>query len=107
MRAQLCVPADERRLRLGPRLNTALGCSQIVTVRQAEPRDAENAVAVLRRSITELCVEDHRGDAGTIAKWLANKTPQVLRAWIESGDNFCVVAEADDQVIGVGLIQLR
>jgi GNAT superfamily N-acetyltransferase len=74
------------------------------TVREAEPRDAKGAVAVLRRSITELCAQDHRGDADTIAKWLANKTPQAFRAWLASDDNFCVVAESESEVVGVGLI---
>jgi GNAT superfamily N-acetyltransferase len=73
-------------------------------VREAEPRDAENAVAVIRRSITQLCADDHRGDAGTIAKWLANKTPEAFRAWLASDDNFCVLAESNSEVVGVGLI---
>ena len=47
----------------------------MAAVRKAEPRDAEAAAVVLRRSITELCTLDHDGDADTLAKWLANKTP--------------------------------
>ena len=73
-------------------------------VRQAKPRDAEDAVAILRRSITELCREDHRGDADTITEWLANKTPEAFHAWLASTDNFCVVAESGHQIVGVGLI---
>jgi GNAT superfamily N-acetyltransferase len=76
----------------------------MVTVRQAEPRDAEVAAEVLRRSITELCTLDHRGDADTIAKWLANKTPQNFRAWLANDDNFCVVAEGNVGLLGVGLV---
>jgi GNAT superfamily N-acetyltransferase len=76
----------------------------MIAVRQAGPRDAEAAAAVLRRSITELCALDHRGDADTLAKWLANKRPQNFLSWLANGDNFCVVAEADRQMVGVGLL---
>jgi len=73
-------------------------------VRHAHPRDAQAATDVLRRSITELCALDHRGDSDTLGKWLANKTPQDFLSWLASDDNFCVVAEADSHVVGVGLL---
>jgi GNAT superfamily N-acetyltransferase len=76
----------------------------MVTVRKAEPRDAEGAVAVLCRSITELCALDHRGDPETIRRWLENKTPEAFHAWLASDDNFCVVAELQNEIVGVGLI---
>jgi GNAT superfamily N-acetyltransferase len=76
----------------------------MVRVRQAERKDTEAAVGVLRRSITELCTPDHRGDADTIARWLANKTPENFLTWLASSDNFCVVAEANDRLVGVGLL---
>jgi len=76
----------------------------MLTVRQAEPKDAEVAVEVVRRSITELCTADHRGEADTIAKWLSNKTVQHFISWMSSNDNFFVVAEASDRLLGVGLL---
>jgi GNAT superfamily N-acetyltransferase len=76
----------------------------MIAVRQAEPRDVHAAADVLRRSITESCALDHRGDADTLGKWLANKTPQNFLSWLASDDNFCVVAEANSQVVGVGLL---
>lgn len=76
----------------------------MVTVRQAEPKDAEAAVEVLRRSITELCTADHHGDADTVANWLANKTPQNFRSWLANDENFCVVAETNNHILGVGLL---
>ena len=76
----------------------------MIVVRQAEPKDAEAAADVLRRSITELCELDHRGDADTLSKWLANKTARDFLSWLASDDNFCVVAEANDQIVGVGLL---
>jgi GNAT superfamily N-acetyltransferase len=76
----------------------------MVAVRKAEPKDAEAAVEVLRRSIMELCELDHHGDADTLAKWLANKTRENFVAWLANEENFCLVAEVNDQVLGVGLI---
>jgi GNAT superfamily N-acetyltransferase len=76
----------------------------MTAVRQAESRDAQAASDVLHRSITELCTPDHRGDADTLAKWLANKRPQNFLSWLASSDNFCVVAEAGSEVVGVGLL---
>jgi GNAT superfamily N-acetyltransferase len=76
----------------------------MVAVRKAEPGDAEAAATVLRRSITELCTLDHHGDADTLAKWLANKTARDFLSWLANEDHFCVVADASDQVMGVGLL---
>jgi GNAT superfamily N-acetyltransferase len=75
------------------------------TVREAQKSDAEVAVDVVRRSITESCTADHRGDADTIAKWLSNKTVQHFVSWLENADNFCVIAEASSCLLGVGLLQ--
>jgi hypothetical protein len=30
------------------------------------------------RSIAELCVLDHRNDPAILARWLANKTPEIV-----------------------------
>jgi GNAT superfamily N-acetyltransferase len=76
----------------------------MVAVRKAEPGDAEAAATVLRRSITELCTLDHHGDADALAKWLANKTARDFLSWLANEDHFCVVADASDQVMGVGLL---
>ena len=77
----------------------------MVSVRRATPRDTEAAVEVVRRSIEELCVADHHNDAATLAKWLANKTPENFRSWISNPDNFCVIAEdVDGRLCGVGLV---
>ena len=74
------------------------------TARIAEHRDAEAAVSVLRRSITVLCVADHRNDPATLQVWLENKTVENFNAWMTSKNNFCVVTEVDAAVNGVGLI---
>jgi GNAT superfamily N-acetyltransferase len=74
------------------------------TARIAEPRDADAAVLVLRRSITELCVADHRNDPTTLQKWLENKTVENFHAWLAAESNFCVVTESNSEVNGVGLV---
>ena len=75
------------------------------TVRPAESRDADAAVDVVRRSITELCTDDHRGDAETLAGWLANKTAQHFVTWLANEDNHCVIAETGSRLLGVGLLR--
>lgn len=44
-------------------------------IRDAVAEDAIEACEALRRSITELCVADHRNDPDLLANWLRNKTP--------------------------------
>jgi len=79
----------------------------MITVRPAEQKDAEAAIGVVRRSITELCVPDHHHDEKTLATWLANKTPQNFLSWLSNVDNFCVVAESNGHLLGVGVLQRR
>jgi GNAT superfamily N-acetyltransferase len=75
------------------------------TVRPAESRDADAAVDIVRRSITELCTADHHGDAETLASWLANKTVPHFVTWLANEDNHCVVAETGSRLLGVGLLR--
>lgn len=72
--------------------------------RAAETRDAEAAIVVLRRSIVELCVDDHRNDPATLGKWLENKTVEHFHAWLANDSNRCVVAESGGTLNGVGMI---
>lgn len=76
----------------------------MVTVRPAKEEDADTAVDVVRRSIQQLCVADHHEDHDTLARWLANKTPENFRGWISNPDNFCVVSEPNNCISGVGLL---
>ena len=74
-------------------------------VRPASEADAVAACEALRRSIRELCVADHGHDERVLAAWLANKTPQNVRAWITSPSSFSVVAVENSELRGFGLIQ--
>jgi len=77
----------------------------MVTVRPAERSDADAAIAVVRRSITELCTADHRDDPETLASWLANKTVPHFATWLANEDNHCVIAETGGRLSGVGLLR--
>jgi GNAT superfamily N-acetyltransferase len=73
-------------------------------VRVATVGDAETVCQVLRRSITECCVEDHENDAQRIAEWLANKTTENVERWIAAEGNYSVVVEAERGVVGVAML---
>lgn len=53
-----------------------------VLIRPGETRDAAPAIEVLRRSIRDLCVQDHGDDPQMVARWLANKTETAWASWI-------------------------
>jgi GNAT superfamily N-acetyltransferase len=76
----------------------------MIAIRRAEASDAAAAIDVVRRSISELCVADHHNDESTLATWLANKTAQNFLVWLANADNFCVVADANSRVSGVGVL---
>jgi GNAT superfamily N-acetyltransferase len=74
-------------------------------VRLAEPRDAQGAIVALRRSIVELCRPDHHDDPRTLAEWLGNKTSENFLSWLDSAHHYCIIAEDESVVCGVGLIK--
>ena len=78
-----------------------------VTVRQAVAADALAATHILRRSISQLCVADHRNDPGRLESWLQDKTVSNVAAWIASVDNYCVVASIDDSICGFGAMTVE
>lgn len=51
-------------------------------IREARPDEAGDIAALVRASITELCIADHGGDAATIGTWLENKTEAHLQDWL-------------------------
>lgn len=61
--------------------------------------------AVLRRSITELCKNDHHDCKEILESWLKDKTPKFVDVWISSPDAYCVTALAEsDEIIGFGMM---
>ncbi len=75
-----------------------------VDIRPAVPSDAAAACAVLRRSIAECCVQDHRNDPAILAAWLGNKTPAMVASWFASPTNHSLVAVQEGAVVGVSLL---
>jgi ribosomal protein S18 acetylase RimI-like enzyme len=71
-----------------------------VSVRLASVEDAPVVTDILRRSISQLCVEDHRNDSESLELWLKNKTIPIVRGWFESPTLYCVVGCIDGMVSG-------
>ena len=71
-------------------------------IRPAHVLDAEAACALFRASITRLCMADHEHEPARLEPWLGNKTPAIVRTWIEAPDQTILVAEADSRLVGVG-----
>src|SRR5437868_5408139 len=69
-------------------------------VRKADVADAPEACTVLRRSIIELCHQDHQNDERYLKAWLSNKTVENVTRWILQGDVF--VTDEDGSIAGVG-----
>lgn len=73
-------------------------------IRKAAPQDAAAVCRVLRRSITEGCVQDHQHDPATLTSWLGNKNPETVAGWFTSPTNFPLVAERNGELVGVALL---
>ena len=76
-----------------------------MNIRDAAPADAAAACEVIRASIAELCVADHHNDPDILRRWLANKTPENLAAWIADPDASMLVAVEGDVVLAVGAVR--
>jgi GNAT superfamily N-acetyltransferase len=59
---------------------------------------------VVRRSIQELCVLDHKNDPATLEQWLSNKTPAWFESLLTSRTRSCVVASRAGRVCGFGYL---
>lgn len=73
-------------------------------IRPATQNDAEEAVALLRQSITMLCTADHRDNQQEIDDWLANKTTANWAAWLQNPNASVIVAERAGQIASVGML---
>lgn len=73
-------------------------------IRDAIVADAAAACLVMRRSIAELCVADHRNDPAILAGWLDNKTPENFARWITEPRNSVLVAVEDEKILSVGAV---
>jgi GNAT superfamily N-acetyltransferase len=73
-------------------------------IREASPEDAAAACLVLKRSIAELCEDDHRNDPSILARWLGNKTHENFCAWVKQPDNSVLVAVENKEILAVGSV---
>jgi len=71
-------------------------------IRDAVAEDAPAACEVLRRSISELSVAAHGNDQAILAKWLLNKTPEIVASWIGLPDDSMLVAVEGSTILAVG-----
>ena len=77
-------------------------------LRCARDGDEGPASDLVRRSITELCATEYRGDAQVLARWLANKTRRDFHRWIGSADrSVCVAVRDDGRLAAVGMVAWR
>lgn len=73
-----------------------------IIVRPARREDAASASKVLRRSIAELCIADHKADPLLLKPWLSNKTVEQFLVWLSMADSRLFVAENAGDIIAVG-----
>jgi len=73
-------------------------------IRDAVAEDAPAACQVMRRSIAELCVADHRNDPTILQRWLSNKTPEIFMSWMLQPGNSLLVAVKGGSILGVGAV---
>ena len=61
-----------------------------------------SACDVLRRSIVELCVADHRNDPKILAQWLANKRPCIVASWVAQPGQLPDGRGRGEEILAVG-----
>ena len=76
-------------------------------VRRAEATDIAAMSAVMTASVTELCGADHHHDAGNIAQWVSNRTPDgVARMMANQAQQF-FVADDRGELAAVGAVNVQ
>ena len=75
-----------------------------IQVRRAMEKDGQDGICTIRRSILELCSEDHGNDERAIQAWMSNKTVEAWKAWLHSCRSKLLVGEIDGVLAGVGMI---
>ena len=73
-------------------------------IRAATFEDASAACEVMKRSITELCVADHKNNEAVLKRWLSNKTPEVFESWIRQPVNSLLLAVDGGNILAVGSV---
>ncbi len=71
-------------------------------IRDAKLEDAAAICEVLRQSVTNLCIGDHKNDPAILGAWLGNKTPETLKGWIADPSRQMLVVTEEEDVLAVG-----
>jgi len=79
----------------------------VISVRPATLNDVDAMSMVLVASITQLCVADHGNRPEALSRWLANKTPDGVRAWFANPDNRLFVAERHGAIAAAGAFNMK
>jgi GNAT superfamily N-acetyltransferase len=58
----------------------------------------------MRRSISELCIADHRNDPTILKAWLSNKKPEIVAGWARQPGNSLLLATEGDAILAVGSV---
>jgi GNAT superfamily N-acetyltransferase len=74
-------------------------------IRAATVADAGPICAIVRRSIVELCRQDHDDDPAILDAWLANKTPEIVAGWIERNPDGYFIALDGPELLGVAAMR--
>lgn len=77
-----------------------------VKICAAQLQDAAQICAILCRSISELCVADHKNNPLILSAWLANKTEENLCVWIVREEQTYRIAIIDGKIADVGAVSL-
>lgn len=73
-------------------------------IRTAIHSDSAAVCELLRNSILQSCTQDHGNDPAILSAWLGNKNPENIGVWLVSPCNHAVVAELNEQVVGIALL---
>ena len=70
------------------------------------PDEAAEICAVVRQSIEQLCLADHDANPAILDRWLASKTPDRVKGWIDSNPLGVIAAVDPGGIAGVGTVLL-
>lgn len=83
---------------------TVMCLKEGLLIRTPQRAEAGALCDLLRRSIAALCVQDHHNDPRYLDRWLANKKPETLAAWIADDGGEMLVAERGGALCAVGWV---
>lgn len=71
-----------------------------IKVIEADSNMSEEVCRLLIHSISEACAKDHHNDPRILEEWLANKTPENVKHWLETNRTYSAVSNSGE-VLGV------